>query len=149
MPWTTAALVNEYIRALDLVAEPTAFDASIVVAERDLYARLIAFIGKATVDLWTLVANTPDMVVSWATEMAAAYYYSTFQGYHLQPEIPNNEAAVIYDRVLRGIESAKFRESVIVDVAGSVVGVAGIPIAEPEHRYLEELPLEQGGFNED
>ena len=149
MPMTSPALVNGYLPAVDLIAEPTAFDAMIVVAEADLYARLIAFIGKATVDTWTLVANTPDIVVGWCTEFAAAYYLSTFQSYHLQPEIPDNPAAVIYDRVLDGIKSAKFGGSVIVNVAGGVVGVAGIPIAQPEERYIEELPIEQGGFEED
>ena len=149
MPWTNAVLVKGYIPAIDLIAEPTAFDNSIIKAEEDLHARLIAFIGDATVAAWTLVANTPPLVVSWATEMAAAYYYSTYQGYHLQPEIPDNPAAIIYDRVLKSIESAKRGGTIIRDIAGARVSVAGISVSTPRWRYIEYLPTSQGGEIDD
>jgi len=145
MAWTTAALVNEYIPSVSLVAEPTAFDNSILVAYEDLRARLLVFIADATIATWTLPANTPPIVVSWATEMAAAYYYSTFQGYHLQPEIPNNPAAVIYDRVLKQIEKAKAGGVIILCVAGARVAVAGISVSTPRWRYIEYLPTHEGG----
>ncbi len=145
MPWTTAALVNEYLPAIDLIAEPAAFDSSIVLAEEDLYARLIVFIADATVAGWTLVANTPALVVSWATEMAAAYFMSTFQSYHLQPEIPDNPAAWVYDRVLKQIKAAKSHGMIIRDVAGARVSVAGISVSTPRWRYIEYLPTHEGG----
>ena len=144
MAWTTDVLVNEYIPSVSLVAEPTAFDNSILVAYEDLRARLLVFIADATIATWTLPANTPPIVVSWATEMAAAYYYSTFQGYHLQPEIPNNPAAVIYDRVLKQIEKAKAGGVIILCVAGARVAVKGISVTAPI-RYVEYLPTSQGG----
>ena len=149
MPWTDSGLVGNYLPSVDLIADPTIFDNSIVVAERDLYSRLLVFIGKATLDAWTLVANTPELVVSWCTEFAAAYYLSAHDSYHLQPEIADNPPAVIFDRVIKQVKSAKMRGMIIEDVAGGVVGVAGIRIAQPEERYLEDLPLEQGGFNDD
>jgi hypothetical protein len=145
MPWTDAALVNEYLPAIDLIAEPAAFDNSIVVAEEDLRARLIVFIADATVAGWTLVANTPPIVVSWATEMAAAYFKSTFQGFHLQPLIPDNPAAWVYDRVLKQIKAAKSQGLIILDVAGARVSVAGITVSTPRWRYITYLPTHEGG----
>jgi len=148
MPWTTPALVNEYIPAIDLVAEPTAFDNSIIVAEQDLRARLLVFIADATIATWTDPADTPELVVSWATEMAAAYYESTYEGYHLQPEIPDNPAAKVYDRVLKQIEAAKYGGVIILDVAGARVAVAGITVTAPID-YIKYLPTHEGGEIDD
>ena len=144
MPWTDENLVNEYLRAVDLAARPGAFDTSITVAERDLRGRLICFIAQATVDAWTLVANTPDLVSSWATEFAAAYYLSEVQSYHLQPEIEDNPASVIYDRVLKQLEDAKYGTIIIIDQADNVVAVAGIDVSHHE-TYTHDLPVEMGG----
>ena len=145
MPWTDSGLVGSYLPSVDLVAEPTAFDNSIIVAERDLYARLIVFIAKATVDTWTLVANTPELVVSWCTEMAVAYYLSVVNSFHLQPIIPDNPPAEVYARVLAGVKSAKYGGSIIIDAAGVRVSVAGISVSTPRWRYIEYLPTHEGG----
>ena len=145
MPWTTKVLVGDYITSVDLIAEPAAFDNSILVAYEDLRARLLVFIADATIATWTLVANTPPLVVSWATEMAAAYYMSTYQGYHLQPEIPDNPAAQTYDRVLKQIEKAKAGGMIILCVAGARVSVAGISVSTPRWRYIKYLPTHEGG----
>lgn len=149
MPWTDETLVNKYIPAIDLALEPGAFDTSMVVAEEDLHARLIVFIADATVAGWTLVANTPPLVVSWATEMAAAYFMSTFQSYHLQPLVPDNPAAWIYDRVLKQIKAAKSQSLIILCVAGARVPVAGITVSTPTYDYIGSLPISQGGDIED
>lgn len=145
MPWTDETLVNSYVPSVDLALEPGAFDTSMAIAEEDLYARLIVFIADATVAGWTLVANTPPIVVGWATEMAAAYFMSTFQCYHLQPEIPDNPAAIVYDRVLKQIQAAKSGSLIILCVAGARVATAGISVSTPRWRYIEYLPTHEGG----
>ena len=155
MPWTTAARANDWVQGVDLALVPTALDASLTDAENDLYNRLIQFISKATVDTWTTTVNTPERVQYWCARMTAAIYLSKFQGYYLQPEIPDNPAAELYNDVLNELEEAKWNRIIIVDQVGDVVAVNGIGVTAPErsgyqdYRFTEWLPVSQGGDIQD
>lgn len=144
MAWTTTDRVNEWVKGVDLVAEPAALNQSLADGQGDLYDRLIQFIAKATVDTWTDTTDTPERVQYWTARISAAIYMSKYQGYHLQPEIPDNPAANVYDSVLEEIEEAAFGRVVIVDQAGDVVPVAAITVTAATD-YIAYLPVSQGG----
>lgn len=144
MPWTTAARAREWVMGVDLVVDPAALNPSLTDAEEDLYARLVGFIAQATVDAWTTTVNTPDLVQQWAARMTAAKYMSKYQGYHLQPEIPDNPAANLYDEILKEIDAVKSERNWIIDQAGNRVPVKGIGVSQ-HTMYVHELPVSQGG----
>lgn len=145
MPWTDAARAQEWVKGIDLVADPAALNQSLSDAEDDLRERLINFIPKATVDTWTTTLNTPDKVQYWTARMTAAIYLSKYQGYHLCPEIPDNPAAVLYDAVVKEVDEAKYGAIVIIDQAGDRVPTTGISVSTPRWRFIEHLPESQGG----
>ena len=145
MPWTTAARANEWVKGVDLGADPAALNESLSDAQLDLYGRLIQFIAKATVDTWTDTTDTPERIQYWTARLTAAIYLSKFQGYHLQPEIPDNPAAKFYADVLAEVKNAKYGTLLIVDVAGARVPVSGISVSTPRWRFIEYLPTHEGG----
>jgi hypothetical protein len=138
--WTDTGRINEWVKGADVADLNT----SMTDAQADLYERLIRFICKATVDTWTDLTNTPDRVQYWTARMAAAIYLSKYQGYHLQPEIPDNPAANIYDSVLKELDEASYNGIIIIDQTGDIVPVNAITVTAPT-RYAEYLPVSQGG----
>ena len=149
MPWTTADRTREWVRGVDLVAEPTALNQAVGDAEVDLRGRLFIFIAKATIDTWTTTLNTPDQIQDWTARFAAAMYMSQARGFYLKPEIPDNPAAILYADVKDEIQEAKYPASrIILDRAGDPVQVAGMAVRTPADRYVEDLPVSQGGFED-
>ena len=149
MPWTTADRAREWVRGVDLVVEPTALNQALGDAEVDLRGRLLIFIAKATVDLWTDTTDTPDQVQDWTARFAAAMYMSQVRGYYLKPEIPDNPAAILYANVKDEIQEAKYPASrIILCRAGDPVQVAGMAVRTPADRHVEDLPVSQGGFDD-
>lgn len=149
MPWTTADRAREWVRGVDLVVEPTALNRALGDAEVDLRGRLLIFIAKATIDLWTDTIDTPDQVQDWTARFTAAIYMSQVRGYYLKPEIPDNPSAILYADVVSEIREAKYPASrIILSQAGDPVQVAGMAVRSPAERYVEDLPVSQGGFED-
>jgi len=134
MAWTTTALMQAWIPSAAL-ADLAPFTS---IGTEAVKARLASFINLATIDTWTDELTAPEQVVEWASQMGAAEFIAATMGFHLTPEVPDNQAARLYSTVEKEIRDASRKVIIIIDRAGAAVAVNVIAQSSPT-RWLDEM----------
>ena len=134
MAWTTTALMQAWIPSAAL-ADLAPFTS---IGTEAVKARLASFIDLVTLDTWMDELTAPAQVVEWASQMGVAEFIAATMGFHLTPEVPDNQAARLYSTVEKEIRDASRKVIIIIDRAGAPVPVNVIAQSSPT-RWLDEM----------